>query len=163
MTHTEALQPCPFCGGEAKLSRHADNDDVSYVICDKCGACCSNLDTRPEADCVAAWNRRAAPSVPSGEPFGYVLTNNVPESSPYRHLFYKPDQINAAYKDNALHVVPVYAAPQPAPAGWRLVPETPTHDMVKAGRRAGRDGMLATVSDLYRAMLAAAPAAPGGC
>lgn len=42
------------------------------------------------------------------------------------------------------------------PAGWRLVPAEPTHDMVKAGRRAFRDGLIGSVSDAYRAMLAAA-------
>jgi hypothetical protein len=45
-------------------------------------------------------------------PFGYVVTTNVPESSPYRHLFYKPDEINTAYLDNVLYSTPVFASPQ---------------------------------------------------
>ena len=53
----------------------------------------------------------AAEAQPVGEPFGYVITNNVPESSPYRHVFYRPSEISAAYKDNALYSTPVYTAP----------------------------------------------------
>lgn len=43
------------------------------------------------------------------------------------------------------------------PDGWRLVPAEPTGEMVKAGI-AANDGI---VSDIYRAMLAAAPPPPG--
>lgn len=43
------------------------------------------------------------------------------------------------------------------PEGWRLVPAEPTGEMVKAGI-AANDGI---VSDIYRAMLAAAPPPPG--
>ena len=57
---------------------------------------------------------------PVGEPFGYVITNNVPESSPYRNVFYRPSEISAAYKDNAMYSTPVYAAPPAQPAAQPL-------------------------------------------
>ena len=65
-----------------------------------------------------AWNAAlaAAEAQPVGEPFGYVITNNVPESSPYRHVFYRPSEISAAYKDNALYSTPVYTAPPEWPS-----------------------------------------------
>ena len=46
------------------------------------------------------------------------------------------------------------ASPQPAPAGWRLVPEAPTCGMVEASRGHW------TVVEGYRAMLNAAPQPP---
>jgi hypothetical protein len=59
--------------------------------------------------------------------------------------------------------------PQPAPAGWRLVPQTPTKEMQWAGCIAlehasvrDLDATLDEMAAAYRAMLAAAPAAPGG-
>ena len=58
-----------------------------------------------------------------GEPYGYLITNNVPESSPYRHAFYLPDQIGSAYKDNALTVTPLYAAPVAAPVAQPPEPD----------------------------------------
>ena len=65
----------------------------------------------------------AAEAQPVGEPFGYVITNNVPESSPYRHVFYRPSEISAAYKDNALYSTPVYTAPPAQPAAQPLTDE----------------------------------------
>lgn len=38
---------------------YGDVDAYNFVMCNDCGACCSNLDTRPETECVDAWNQRA--------------------------------------------------------------------------------------------------------
>ena len=65
----------------------------------------------------------AAEAQPVGEPFGYVITNNVPESSPYRHVFYRPSEISTAYKDNALYSTPLYTAPPAQPAAQPLTYE----------------------------------------
>jgi len=65
------LKPCPFCGNAATLTRIADDDECSFVMCPTCGACCGNRDTLPDADCVDAWNRRAEVerlSVPAAQP-----------------------------------------------------------------------------------------------
>lgn len=55
---------------------------------------------------------------------------------------------------------PLYTNPQPqqagVPEGWKLVPVEPTVEMRRAGT-AANDGI---VSDIYRAMLAAAPQPP---
>ena len=92
----------------------------------------------------------AAEAQPVGEPFGYVITNNVPESSPYRHVFYRPSEISAAYKDNALYSTPVYTAPPEWLSRFH-------HLMKKHGLHPGRtdDDLL----DILDAHLSAAPPA----
>ncbi len=99
-----------------------------------------------------AWNAAlaAAEAQPVGEPFGYVITNNVPESSPYRHVFYRPSEISAAYKDNALYSTPVYTAPPEWLSRFH-------HLMKKHGLHPGRtdDDLL----DILDAHLSAAPPA----
>jgi hypothetical protein len=48
------------------------------------------------------------------------------------------------------------------PAGWKLVPEEPTHEMVCAGdRKDPGSGFGSMSAHIYRAMLAAAPPASG--
>lgn len=61
------------------------------------------------------------------------------------------------------------AEPQPAPPeGWQLVPVEPTEEMVKAGRKEAADcddtygSSLFSAAEIYRAMLAAAPAKQEG-
>jgi len=92
----------------------------------------------------------AAEAHPVGEPFGYVITNNMPESSPYRHVFYRPSEISAAYKDNALYSTPVYTAPPEWLSRFH-------HLMKKHGLHPGRtdDDLL----DILDAHLSAAPPA----
>lgn len=52
------LLPCPFCGGEARLSKDAfGNTILEWVYCMSCGAQCGNGYT--EAEAIAAWNTRA--------------------------------------------------------------------------------------------------------
>ena len=52
---TEALLPCPFCGGEAEMIHGAPGSH--YVKCKQCGAA---SDDRFEDSAIAAWNRRSA-------------------------------------------------------------------------------------------------------
>ena len=95
-----------------------------------------------------------------GEPYGYLITNNVPESSPYRHAFYLPDQIGSAYKDNALTVTPLYAAPVAAPVAQPLTDEQITNIVREAARGSAirRDG--STSHRIARAIEAAHGLAP---
>ncbi len=51
---TEALKPCPFCGGGAVIS--ADMNSHPDAACDSCGA---NTSGRGVDGAIAAWNRRA--------------------------------------------------------------------------------------------------------
>lgn len=52
-------------------------------------------------------------------------------------------------------------SPQPAPAGWRLVPEEATEAMIHAGWFHGSEGSgIQDLDEAYRAMLAAAPQPP---
>ena len=55
-----ALEPCPFCGGEARM----DHDQVwSWAVCRECNAEGPTNSSAPLA--IAAWNRRAAPHIPA--------------------------------------------------------------------------------------------------
>lgn len=53
------LSPCPFCGG-APLLHHSDHTDITYVLCDGCGAVVSFRPRKQGAETVEAWNCRAA-------------------------------------------------------------------------------------------------------
>ncbi len=101
----------------------------------------------------------AAPSVPSGEPVATVGDL----------IIQARERVMAA---GLLNRAPLYAAPQPAPAGWRLVPVEATPGMIHAVTRAESRHMLEDLKRggmdphlgwkaAYAAMLAAAPAAPG--
>jgi Lar family restriction alleviation protein len=90
---TDALKSCPFCGGKPGFTQmgddHGNDNAYNFVICADCGATCANIDTRPEADCVAAWNRRAA----AAPPVGWVLVPVEPT----------PQMLAAAEKDLDRH------------------------------------------------------------
>lgn len=56
------LKPCPFCGGEARLTYSTDNHRKPYVTCDtpKCPGCNPyQWHFRTETEAIEAWNRRA--------------------------------------------------------------------------------------------------------
>jgi len=91
---------------------------------------------------------RAQASEP--EPFGYVVTNNFPADHPYRFMFYLPDQIATAYKDNALESTPVFTHP-----ALRAQDSEPAADERAAFEAADFDYPPIMVSDL-------SSIAPGG-
>lgn len=59
-TVTQALEPCPFCGGEGLSHRVARGWRVSCKNCDAQPR--PGLPPKTEAEAIAAWNTRTAPS-----------------------------------------------------------------------------------------------------
>jgi Lar family restriction alleviation protein len=61
------LKPCPFCGGTPALQSWTPDDGDDHAHWIECQSCkieqMALFDTPAEA--IAAWNRRAAPEVPS--------------------------------------------------------------------------------------------------
>lgn len=64
----EKLKPCPFCGGEAEISKEQfDDKDTSYVMCKKCAArgefffVSAKYASNEKA--VKAWNRRTSDDI----------------------------------------------------------------------------------------------------
>lgn len=67
---SEALKPCPFCGGSACFVKHSAGidgtrafDKWDAVACRSCGVTvgASNRRFRSRADALNAWNLRATP------------------------------------------------------------------------------------------------------
>jgi len=58
---TETLKPCPFCGGEAHTIK---GDETVWVQCTqvKMHRLIVSGDNNAEAEAIAAWNRRTAPT-----------------------------------------------------------------------------------------------------
>jgi Lar family restriction alleviation protein len=167
---TEELKPCPFCGSAPGTLARPDNIDgtefYAAVFCHCEGYSATahagkHGKTQDEATRAAhaAWNRRATPSVPSGGPVAWIYQNSNTERE---YLVWQKGTGGRNWQ-------PLYAAPQPAPAGWRLVPVEPSKEMQWAGCIAldnasvrDLDATLDEMAAAYRAMLDAAPAAPGG-
>ena len=67
MTEPDALLPCPFCGGPARLIHDTESDYRAFhsyqVECDQCDADSAGSADRDKA--IAAWNRRATLSEPT--------------------------------------------------------------------------------------------------
>ena len=53
------LKPCPFCGGEARLSEDKDYQIYS-VVCSECDAATNNYGIKQDA--IDAWNKRVETS-----------------------------------------------------------------------------------------------------
>lgn len=70
----EALEPCPFCGGEASLLRAINcrtgenSGDLWYVICQPCDLVRHQAFEVPLADAIDAWNTRALSPTAKTEP-----------------------------------------------------------------------------------------------
>jgi hypothetical protein len=62
---------------------------------------------------------RAAPSVPSGEPVAWMAESQT-GTVRFTNIGQSADELAAL----GWSIVPLYAAPQPAPAGWRLLKDT---------------------------------------
>lgn len=57
----EELKPCPFCGGEARLTYSTDNHKNPYVTCDTDNCPARNpyqWHYRTEDEAISAWNHR---------------------------------------------------------------------------------------------------------
>lgn len=60
---TDALKPCPFCGGDNLYNAHPANAaDCGVIACRTCGA--EGPDAGPPREFIAAWNRRSDLPVP---------------------------------------------------------------------------------------------------
>jgi Lar family restriction alleviation protein len=69
-TQDAELLPCPFCGGPPTLHRGMVAFTDVEIHCDDCSMVGPNFDEQKEmvaneAEAIAAWNTRAAPSQPS--------------------------------------------------------------------------------------------------
>lgn len=63
------LKPCPFCGGEAEITKASEYQ--SYALCRACGASSDYDIHENKEDIVRAWNRRAPVTpIPVSEPPG---------------------------------------------------------------------------------------------
>ena len=65
------LEPCPFCGGEAKVM---DMGYPHWVYCKNCGAKVHG-GTHDEKDSIQAWNRRANQTTVSINQYGGECTH----------------------------------------------------------------------------------------
>lgn len=110
------------------------------------------------ADEIERLRALAAPSVPSVEPVAWMLRDKNGTTKPWPTRL-NSDAYRLAVARDDYEVAPLYDAPQPAPAGWQLVPVVPTHAMVRAWRSQSPGGRFH--EDSWIAMLEAAPAAPG--
>jgi Lar family restriction alleviation protein len=54
---SEALKPCPFCGGQAEFERKGTARHSTIITCTNCGA---TLETGAEWDHEREWNERPA-------------------------------------------------------------------------------------------------------
>lgn len=61
MNEPVKLEPCPFCGGEAKFVHIFENPDKCMISCRECDG---GIDAvfASEEDAEEAWNRRAQPA-----------------------------------------------------------------------------------------------------
>lgn len=134
MTHTEALRQ--RLADEADLCRNDGADDIAALL--------------DEARAALA-----VPSVPSGEPVAWYLPAEGGDDS----MFRDHRTVIACTGNKWDGWIPLYITPQPAPAGWQLVPVVPTHAMVRAWRSQSPGGRFHEES--WIAMLDAAPTAPG--
>ncbi len=63
MREAAALLPCPFCGGEAYLSEDASHSRAYFIGCNV-EDCFGEIHwEQTKAEAIAAWNRRATPTV----------------------------------------------------------------------------------------------------
>ena len=64
---SEALLPCPFCGGD-NIQRADNAYGAFWTICDECGACTGEAGIHSQAEADERWNRRPSQSEQSAAP-----------------------------------------------------------------------------------------------
>lgn len=72
---TEALKPCPFCGGEAQSYFNPSCDCCGHISgVAYCGSCSAEIGHRKtEAEAIAAWNTRASAAPVEPEALGSLV------------------------------------------------------------------------------------------
>lgn len=173
----DQLKPCPFCGAEAEIITLAGEDDqgigAQCVQCTSsaCGAASGLI--YPLMDDVTDllyehWNKRFNAGVEPPPAGAQPTSAAVPESKSDEGL----RDIDRAYVHGWNACREAMLAPQPplsaaVPEGWRLVPIEPTQEMISASMRVGLNtewvygiGDRTDGSEIYEAMLAAAPPQP---
>lgn len=97
----QALLPCPFCGGEAKLYRMQDDrtgadTDEWFARCDPCDLIHDAAWGKPASEAIAAWNRRAQPAtigshIGNGGVFDPSVSAAEPVADPFAYMLRRPD------------------------------------------------------------------------
>jgi len=81
---SEALKPCPFCGGKAEFERKGTARYSTIISCTNCGA---RLETGAEWAHEREWNERACDKGLEQVAAGLVMLQRaVQEGDPHREL-----------------------------------------------------------------------------
>lgn len=166
----EALEPCPFCGGEgAEVSfymRGSSKEPAGYYVeCVSCTAAGAHMDIHGEmpdrveytkSKAIAAWNTRAALTadqaptrMPGRERIAETLWDHFrgeqleDDLVSWDHL---PDK--AQWLDRADAILDLLTAQPDSGDGWALVPREPTEAMLRAGCAAIEDTDLSDDDDV---------------
>ncbi len=173
MTHTEALRLAltELVALEAD-GKHADECAIEAWERARAALAAPSVPSEPVAKMSSVAHRKARDLIASGYTVvGYVMEKEGDRAAIQWDAAVRwitpPERYRLMHVEQSLTV----AAPQPAPAGWRLVPVEPTPEMLAAGAADGRTvngrPLWKLTGDVqacerYRAMLAAAPTAPEG-
>lgn len=157
------LNPCPFCNGNAEFSlgKTGDGNDWHYIECENCAAIGPQVNYAShnilvKESLAEVWNARAAIA---------AYTKAVSSEAVLKQYRYRVEdglgwsnwrnEQSFMLFDVEVDVRYLFAAPPaPAvPAGWKLVPVEPTHEMSVAFGFPWEKSF----PKRYRAMIAAAP------
>jgi ribosomal protein L37AE/L43A len=156
------LKACPHCGGKAqRLEGEGLWCQIGCTGCSAKGGEYPNDWPRAEAN----WNRRTLPHVGEGEAVAWRY--RVRGEEKWTVVNTDPMLSRVASWRWPREIEPLFLhPPRTEIAGWRLVPEKPTPEMIALGREAHRhetDAGAGTqkIEAAYRIMLAAAPVPEG--
>lgn len=177
------LKPCPFCGSPGELEHGNDHHGNWFNLgCSdhwgkrtdglgcKAGRLWYTETDTPEADAIAAWNTRPAPSPSDVETEALLLDYDKALIVAARNL--DPAALSKPTFAELRSAVLARMRGAAVPEGWKLVPVEPTDSQIDAGQEfllpgvGARPGPVsvpvttASFIGLYAAMLAAAPEVP---